>query len=134
MENRTEHKRFSGYKIQRLSGFLRNNINQLHAESLTFLKQAQHHYNTTKTVVVTHHVPTFLNYPEKYKGESLNEAFAVELFDLIEDSAVNYWIYGHSHFNTAVFDIGGTQLLTNQLGYVKYGEHILFDSKKFINL
>ena len=116
------------------SPFSAEHYNQLHSESLAFLKQELHHNDTTKKVVVTHHVPTFLNYPEKYKGESLNEAFAVELFDLIEDSAVNYWIYGHSHFNTAVFDIGGTQLLTNQLGYVKYGEHILFDSKKFINL
>ncbi len=108
--------------------------NQLHAESLTFLKQALHHNYTTKTVVVTHHVPTFLNYPEKYKGDALNEAFAVELFDLIEESDADCWIYGHTHHNTTDFKIGSTQLLTNQLGYVKYGEHKLFDSKKFINL
>lgn len=107
--------------------------NQLHTESLTFLKQALHHSYTTKTTVITHHVPTFLNYPEKYKGDALNEAFAVELFDLIEESEADSWIYGHTHHNAADFKIGSTQLMTNQLGYVKYGEQKLFDTKKFIN-
>jgi hypothetical protein len=27
----------------------------------------------------THHVPAFMNYQEKYKGDILSEAFAVEL-------------------------------------------------------
>ncbi len=116
------------------SRFHAEKYNQLHKGSLAFLKKALHHNFTTKTVVVTHHVPTFLNYPKKYKGDALNEAFAVELFDLIEDSKPDYWIYGHTHHNTVDFKIGGTQLLTNQLGYVKYGEHKLFDSKKFVNL
>lgn len=85
-------------------------------------------------MVVTHHAPTFLNYPEEYKGDVLNEAFAVELYYFIEDSVADYWIYGHTHFNSADFKIGRTQLLTNQLGYVKYEEQKLFDTKKFINL
>jgi predicted phosphohydrolase len=116
------------------SRFHAEQFNQLHTESLMFLKQALNHNFTTKKVVVTHHVPTFLNYPEKYRGDALNEAFAVELYDFIEDSVADYWIYGHSHCNTSDFKIGSTQLLTNQLGYVKYGEQKLFDTKKFINL
>lgn len=116
------------------SRFSAERFNQLHEESITFLKQALHHYYTTKTVVVTHHVPTFLNYPEKFKGDVLNEAFAVELFDLIEDSKPDYWIYGHTHSNSVDFKIGKTQILTNQLGYVKYGEHQLFNLGKSFNL
>jgi len=85
-----------------------------------------------KTIVVTHHVPTFYNYPKKYKGSVLNSAFAVELFDLIEKSNIDYWIYGHSHYNTKDFNIGKTKMLTNQLGYVQYGEHSLFSGNKFI--
>jgi Icc-related predicted phosphoesterase len=72
------------------------------------LYPALHHNYTTKTVVITHHVPTLLNYPEKYKGDVLNEAFAAELFDLIEDSKPDYWIYGHTHSNSADFEIGKT--------------------------
>lgn len=114
--------------------FSAEQFNQLHTESLTFLKQALHHYYTTKTVVVTHHVPTFLNYPEKYKGDVLNDAFVVELFDLIKDSGADCWIYGHSHVNTPDFEIGKTNLLTNQLGYVSHDEQKLFNTQKVINV
>jgi len=106
-------------------------FNQLHTESVAFIEQAIK-TSSTKTVVVTHHVPTFLNYPPKYKGDPLNEAFAAELFRLIEDCKPNYWIYAHTHYNSADFKIGNTPLLTNQLGYVKYGEHHQFYSPKTI--
>jgi hypothetical protein len=75
-----------------------------------------------------------LNYPEKYKGDILNEVFAVELFDLIYSSGPNYWIYGHHHFNCPDFNIINTRLVTNQLGYVKYGEHHRFAKDIIINI
>jgi len=106
--------------------FSATKFNQLHDECLLFLKQELHRNNTDKTLVVTHHVPTFQNYPEKYKGDALNEAFGVELFDLIETYKPDCWIYGHTHSNTPDFKVGNTQLLTNQLGYVKYNEHLQF--------
>lgn len=43
---------------------------------------------------ITHHIPTLFNYPAKYKNKVLNEAFAVELFNLIDNSGPDYWIYG----------------------------------------
>ncbi|MEY3412120.1 MAG: hypothetical protein RIQ70_808 [Bacteroidota bacterium] len=51
-----------------------------------------------------------INYPAQYKGSILNEAFAVELFDLIESIGPDYWIYGHNHCNTNEFKIGKTTL------------------------
>lgn len=68
---------------------------------------------------VTHHVPTELNYPEMYKGSELNDAFVVELFDLIESSSADYWLYGHHHRIIPEFTIGKTKLITNQMGYVQ---------------
>jgi len=100
--------------------------NQLHEDCLAFLEKELALETATKNVVVTHHVPTYKNYPEKYKDSIINEAFAVELFDLIESTAPDYWIYGHTHGNTPDFKIGKTRLLTNQLGYVKYGEQLDF--------
>lgn len=120
--------------IYKGSRFSAEQFNQLHAESIKFLEQALHHNYTDKSVVATHHVPTFLNYPEKFKNDALNEAFAVELFDLIETNGPDYWIYGHTHSNISDFEIGKTCLKTNQLGYVKYNEQIGYQNEKIIKL
>ena len=109
-------------------------FNQFHAESMTFLEKELSSANTLKTVVLTHHVPTFLKYPEQYKASDLNQAFAVELYDFIENKQPDYWLYGHHHQNTADFSIGKTQMCTNQLGYVKYEEHQLFSTSKTISI
>lgn len=117
------------------------NYNLLHEEAVKFLKQTllgtiivgdnrevNHHLNKNgfKKVIVTHHLPTLLNYPNKYKNDPIKEGFATELYDLIEASNAACWIYGHHHHNTPTFSIGNTQMITNQLGYVQYHEHSLF--------
>jgi hypothetical protein len=79
-------------------------------------------------------MPTFLNYPEEYKGDALNEAFAVELSDLIETAEPDYWIFGHHHQNKGEFKIGKTLLTTNQLGYVMYNEQEGFNKGKIIEI
>jgi predicted phosphohydrolase len=98
----------------------------LHEESLGFLRNAIGEGKQEQMVVVSHHVPTMMNYPEVYKNSPLTEAFAVELFDLIIDSEIECWIYGHHHVNTPDFTIGKTKMLTNQLGYVRQFEHRSF--------
>jgi predicted phosphohydrolase len=114
--------------------FSPSDFNRLHAESLAFITEETSKGFTGKTVVISHHVPTLLHYPEKYKNNRLNEVFAVELSDLIDASAIDYWIYGHHHNNVPDFYIGRTQLLTNQLGYVRADEHYLFSPIKTVAL
>lgn len=109
-------------------------FNQLHEDCKAFLISALQDTADCETVVVSHHVPTLKNYPQRYEESLLNEAFVVELYNLIEDSGINYWIYGHTHANTADFEIGKTHLLTNQLGYVEYNEHQDFDIAKIITV
>jgi len=106
-------------------------FNKFHEDCLSFLKKE---LTGEKSIVVTHHVPTFLNYPEKHKGDILNEAFAVELFDLIETSPVDYWVYGHHHAAIPGFHIGRTSLITNQLGYVKFNEHFGFNTCALVEI
>ena len=108
--------------------------NQLHEESLAFIQNELKSVKDESVAVFTHHCPTFLNYPEQYKGDLLNEAFAVELFDMIETSNIDYWVYGHHHSNIPEFSIGNTKLITNQLGYVQQNEHQLFATNKCIEL
>jgi len=100
--------------------------NFLHAEAMAFLGPEIAAKNDFKKIVVTHQVPTFFNYPNKYKKDVIREGFAVELFDLIEQANISQWIYGHHHSNTPPFQIGSTQLITNQLGYIQYKGHNRF--------
>ena len=103
-------------------GLTTDHYNFLHEQCLSFLFEEISKEGAEKKVIVTHHIPTFMNYPEKYKGDRLNEAFAVEMHDDILKSKPDFWIFGHHHNNTHDFQIGSTTLTTNQLGYVKYDE------------
>jgi predicted phosphohydrolase len=101
-------------------------FNELHQNSLNFIEETLLKNRNQKNVVVSHHVPTFLNYPEEHRQSKVNQGFATELFDLIHDASIDYWIYGHHHSNIPEFEINGTKLITNQLGYVKYKRNKLF--------
>ncbi len=124
----------SDFRLIKYKGFnfTADKFNQLHEESIGFITSELANKTAGKTIVVTHHVPTFLNYPVQYKGDILNEAFTTELHDLIESQGADAWIYGHHHHNTPDFIIGKTRLLTNQLGYVASGEHLYFNPAKTI--
>ena len=100
--------------------------NELHQQCKTFITEALSQSADLPTMVVTHHIPTFLNYPAKYKRDVLNVAFATEMYNLIEQTNIDYWLYGHHHVNTPSFTIGKTQLITNQLGYIQYKENTGF--------
>jgi predicted phosphohydrolase len=118
----------SDFKVIKANGsiFSVTDFNRLHEEAMAFIRVSLKARNQ-KTIVATHHVPTFLHYPEKYKGDVLNEAFATELFSFIEQFGPDYWIYGHHHCNVPEFEIGRSKMVTNQLGYVQYGEHENFN-------
>jgi predicted phosphohydrolase len=123
------------YSIKYYGGrFTPYHFNKFHQESLDFLKPILLRESSKPTVVATHHVPTFLNYPKKFENDILNEAFVVELHDLIVDSCADYWIYGHIHENTPEFKVGKTSLLTSQLGYVNHGQHRKFNASTCIEI
>lgn len=109
-------------------------FNSLHANSRAFLRKTLSSVVDKPTVIVTHHVPTLLNYPSIYRKSFVNEAFAVELYDFIEASGAAYWIYGHHHFNNAEFQIGRTTMLTNQLGYVRHRKYSSFRGDGTVDL
>ena len=107
--------------------FTTKDFNDLYQISIDFLKSTLAMPTDKRRIVITHHVPTLMHYPEQFKNSILNSAFAVELFDFVESSNVSDWIYGHHHCNTPAFTIGNTTMLTNQLGYVHHNEHKYFN-------
>jgi hypothetical protein len=62
----------------------------------------------------------------------LNPAFCTDYTELIEAADLTAWIYGHSHRNVAEFELNGTKILTNQLGYVQYGEQKDFSLERVL--
>jgi ser/thr protein phosphatase family protein len=118
-----------------------SDFNHFNKVAVNFLKkevkkatQAKEAGKIDHIIVATHYVPTRAHYPKIYAASPLNDAFAIELSDFIENSTIDYWIYGHHHFNQPNFKIGNTQLLTNQLGYVMRDEQVGFDWGKYIEV
>lgn len=124
----------SDFRVIKYDGglFTANEYNRLHAKCMFFLKESLTKLGTSKSVVISHHVPTEFHYPEQYKESAISEGFVVELFSLIEEFGPDVWIYGHHHSNVPDFRIGNTDLTTNQLGYVRQKEHLGFEPYKYI--
>ncbi len=113
--------------------FNASDFNHLHEESLLFINQSLSGGNNT-TVVVTHHLPSGLCNSAVHRDSPVNEAFCADLTQFIEESNINFWIYGHSHFNQKPLFIGNTLMLTNQLGYVQLNEHGTFRQNAYFTV
>lgn len=98
-----------------------------------FIRNAVAASTAKHKIVMTHHVPSFKMQHPKFANSKANGAFTVELAEYIQDSDIEYWIYGHSHYNIDV-KIGNTWCVTNQLGYVFRNEHHTFNPEKIIEL
>lgn len=127
---------YSDFRAIRNNGVLLSisQYNLLHERCLSFLSEELSGTNTGPLIVATHHMPTFMSYPLKYGGSAFNEVFAVELYDLINKSGPDHWIFGHAHERISDFKIGKTMLTSNPLGYVMYNEHAGFDSGRIISI
>lgn len=79
-----------------------------------------------------YYVLILLSIADSYCPERL---FYKEYGELIADSRIDAWIYGHSHTNIDT-EIGGTRIISNQMGYVFEDEHLMngFDPAKFISI
>lgn len=112
--------------------FTVSHFNTLHEHAFRFLKEEV--AKAGKKLVVTHHLPSDQCNIEAYRGSPINPAFCVDYTDFISASDIDAWIYGHSHRNLPEFEIGGTRMLTNQLGYVMLREHNAFKGDKVVEV
>jgi len=109
-----------------------NHHNEIHDVAFKFISRSI--TTSPKNVVVTHHLPSYNCNVDEFSGSILNEAFCVEKTDFILQNDIDYWIYGHSHRNLKDFKIGKTKMITNQFGYVGWGEHRTFNYEKVIEI
>lgn len=90
-----------------------------------------HPGSAVKTVVVTHHGPSFYCVHPRYRGSSMNGAFYAEISDVIMREKPIFWLYGHSHLPYEC-KIGNTMLYCNPWGYpdeskVTFKENLLLE-------
>lgn len=70
-----------------------------------------------KVVVVTHHCPSFMSVPERFKGHPLNGAFASSLENDILGTNPDLFIHGHTH-DSFDYMVGETRIICNPRGYI----------------
>jgi len=97
-----------------------------HKESVAFIKSELEKHNDMKTVMVSHHAPTAMSVPERFKGASLNGAYYSNLEDImLDNNQIKYWIHGHMHDSTS-YEVGSTQVICNPFGYYYKMENMNF--------
>ena len=69
-----------------------------------------------KTVVVTHHAPSYKSVADMYLGDRLNCAFSSNCDDLIGELKPNVWIHGHHH-SSSYYMLHDTRVICNPVGY-----------------
>lgn len=75
-----------------------------------------------KTVVVTHHGPSYQSVAPEFQGNEFNPAYVSELgYDMLDVGGPNVWVHGHVHnsFDYMIGDV--TRVVTNPRGYIGSG-------------
>ena len=84
-----------------------------------------------KTVVVTHHGPSYLSIAPIYQNDKLSPCYASRLENLMLDFKPNLWLHGHVH-NCFDYVVGETRVVTNPRAYP--GENARFNPNLVIEI
>ena len=74
------------------------------------------HHDPKRTIIVTHHAPSALSLPEKFRAESISCAYASQLDEFIRRYQPPLWIHGHIHHSSDYY-IGSTRVVSNPQSY-----------------
>jgi len=67
-------------------------------------------------VVITHHAPTSLSTPERFKNSNLNRFYVADFQDVIQKCQPRLWVHGHMH-SPCDYEVMGCQVVCNPRGY-----------------
>lgn len=104
---------------------------RMHRHTREFLGTELTKSTGRKTVVVTHHAPSFQAIPTEFHGDLLSASYASNLEELIEEKAPRLWVHGHVH-RRADYVVGQTRVVSNPRGYP--GEHTGFDPSLVVEI
>lgn len=85
-----------------------------HAATLDYIRN----HLVARTVVVTHHAPSFQSIAPEYCGEGkINGGYASNLDEfMLENPKIYYWCHGHMHSNFD-YNVGTSRVVCNPRGY-----------------
>jgi 3',5'-cyclic AMP phosphodiesterase CpdA len=108
-------------------------MNCLHQEQKEWLFKVLRKYQgmVKRTMVVTHHAPSFHSINPIFKGRNNHFLYASDLNNDIKRLSPNVWIHGHTH-SFCDYYIGNTHILANPFGFP--GEETGFRHKCLLRL
>lgn len=92
---------------------------ELHEKSIAWLKANLDKPFDGQTVVVTHHLPSFMSVAPHYQNSKLSACFASRLDHMTNGEKVQLWIHGHTHDNFD-YKLNGTRVMCNPRGYCTF--------------
>ena len=88
----------------------------LHLASRAWLAEHLERPHDGPTVVITHHAPIVRSAPASPLLAAIGGAFASDLTELMDGTAVDLWVFGHIH-RMVDTEVNGTRVFSNQRGY-----------------
>jgi Icc-related predicted phosphoesterase len=92
------------------------NVLEINIASKTYIFDKLNELGGENCVVVTHHAPTHLSIPERFKSDNLNSAYVNSWGNEIAYVGPRLWFHGHIH-DPSDYMVGDTRVLCNSLGY-----------------
>jgi len=104
------------YDFRKIDGLTADAWKLRHAQSRAFLEDELVGRDNSRTVVVTHYLPSWKSVAPRYAQDPTSAGFATDLAALIEETQPALWIHGHTH-DSFDYTIGRTRVVCNPAGY-----------------
>jgi DNA repair exonuclease SbcCD nuclease subunit len=117
----TDHAADHMYDFRVIAGMTPDIYRNMHYASVDWLETELVKPWDGKTVVVTHHMPSYECVAPQYRASTINSGFATELDFICQHYNIDAWMYGHTHTHQHI-KIHNTETYCNPLGYVRADE------------
>lgn len=101
-------------------------IEFFHYETKTFLQKCldkqREVCQNTKTVIMTHHAPSFKSVDPLYRDDNLNGCYCSNMDYFVDSLGADVWVHGHIHASHD-YMIGDTRVICNPRGYTFGVQH-----------
>lgn len=100
-----------------IKGMTTNEYMRLHTQAVDYIDHILSQPFEGKTIVATHHAPSWNSQHPKYAASPVAGLFCSNLDDLIMNRQPDIWFHGHTH-EPFDYDMGKTRVVCNPSGYL----------------